>query len=306
MSKYADKIIMFLTNPKIRFGYLSKIGFYNFLSDEKYIERQYKISTGKKLDLVNPQSYNEKLQWLKLYDRCDKYTTMVDKYEAKSYIAKMCGVKYCIPLLGVWSNVDEIDFGSLPKQFVLKTTHDSGGVLICTDKDKFEIEAAKSRLKKLLDLDYYRLNREWPYKNVPHRIIAEKYMVDESGKELKDYKIFCFNGKPRLIEVDFERYVNHRRNIYTTNWEYMDVSIKYPSDPAVTISRPKKLEKMLELASILSKDIPQLRVDFYSIGEEIFVGEMTFFHASGMAKFQPESLNMEMGSWIVLPNKGKR
>lgn len=189
-------------------------------------------------------------------------------------------------------------FDSLPDEFVLKTTHDSGGVIICKNKVELDIKKARKFINASMRVNYYYIGREWPYKNVPHRIIAEKYLVDESGVELKDYKFFCFDGVPKLIQVDFGRFTVHKRNLYTPDWEYVEASIKYPNDPSVQIPRPARLDRMLEIASTLSQGIPQVRVDLYSIGEQIYFGELTMTHGGGMEKFTPKSLEMQIGDWI--------
>ena len=291
----------FITNPEIRFNYLAKFGLFNKWSDERFIKKKYNLVTGEKLDLENPMSFNEKLQWLKLYDRQVVYTTMVDKYAVKEWVAAKIGKEYIIPTLGVWEHFDEIDFCRLPNQFVLKCTHDSGGIVIVTKKADMDKKAAKRKLERSLKCNYYYLGREWPYKNVPPRIIAEEYLMDESRKELKDYKIFCFNGEPKLIEVDFGRFDVHKRNLYTTDWKYLDASIKYPQDNNTKIPRPLKLDKMLEVAKILSKGVPHVRVDLYSIKEQIYFGEITLHHGSGMEKFTPRELEFQMGNWLILP-----
>lgn len=274
------------------------------LPDKVYISLLYRMRLGKWPNLKNPKSYNEKLQWIKLHDRRPEYSMMVDKYEVKKYIAERIGEEYIIPTLGIWNSFDEIDFNMLPDQFVLKCTHDSGGLVICQDKSKLDLKAAREKIENSLKDNYFWNSREWPYKNVKPRIIAEKYMVDESGVELKDYKLFAFNGEPKYIEVDFDRYLGgHKRNLYTLNWEYMDVRNKHPNDPEMQIAKPECLEKLIELSKQLSEGIPHVRTDFYVINEKIYFGELTFFHGSGMQKFEPESFEIEMGSWIILPEK---
>ena len=276
------------------------------MSDSFYLKIYYKTMTNRDLDINNPKTFNEKLQWLKLYDRNPLYTTLVDKYAVREYIKEKIGEEYLIPLIGgPWKSVDEIPFDTLPNQFVLKTTHDSGGVVICNNKKNFDVNAAKRKLHKSLKNNYYYSGREWPYKNVPPQIIAEKYMVDESGTELKDYKIFNFQGKAKLIQVDYNRFVDHKRNLYTPEWEYLDVMLQYPNDSQHKIEKPKSLEKMLELAELLSEGIPHVRTDFYSIGEKIYFGEMTFYHGSGFEKFAPPEWDRIVGDWLVLPEKKK-
>jgi hypothetical protein len=302
MSRKKDILKRFISDPVARFGYLSELGLYNHMPDDKYLKKKYKLVMGTELNLDNPKTFNEKLQWLKLHDRKPVYTTMVDKYEAKKYVGNIIGEEYIIPTLGVWDTFEDVDFNKLPEQFVLKCTHDSGGLVICKDKLSLDMEAAHKKINRCLKRNYYYHGREWPYKNVKPRIIAEKYMTDESGVELKDYKIFNFNGEPKMIQVDYNRFVKHKRNLYTTDWEYIDAAIKYPTDASVDIKKPEKLDEMLELAKILSAGIPHVRTDFYSINDKIYFGELTFYHESGMGKFDPEQFGVDMGSWIKLEN----
>lgn len=271
------------------------------LDDEEYICKKFKRLLGCYPDLKHPQTFNEKLQWLKLHDRNPEYTKLVDKYEVKKYIANKISPEYIIPTLGVYKTFDEINFNKLPNQFAIKCTHDSGGVVVCKDKTLFDKMGAKSKLNTSLNRNFYLLSREWPYKNVPRKIIIEKYLEDESGKELKDYKIFCFHGEPKLIQVDFGRFDVHKRNLYTTDWKYVNASIEYPKDPKTQIPRPEKLDKMLEIASQLSEGIPHIRVDLYSIKDKIYFGELTMCHGGGYEKFMPEELGIQMGNWLALP-----
>ena len=269
--------------------------------DKLYLKIKFWVVTNKRLDFKNLQTFNEKTQWLKLYNRKSEYINMVDKYAVRSYIAEKIGEEYLIPVLGVWDNPDDIDFDILPQQFVLKCTHNSGlGMCICKDKQTLDVEKVKKDLRKGLKQDYFITSREWPYKYVKRRIVAEEYMADESGTELKDYKVFCFDGKVELIEVDFDRFKNHKRNLYTPNWEFIDAQIEFPNDKNKKIEKPQALEKMLEIASKLSKGMPHARVDFYSVREKIYIGEITLFHGSGMEKFTPEKLNIRLGELIKL------
>lgn len=270
------------------------------LDDKEYISRQYEYYMGRKPDLDYPRSFNEKLQWLKLYDRKPEYTQMIDKYEAKKYVADIIGEEYLIPTLGIYDSVDEIEFEKLPQQFVLKCTHDSGGVVFCKNKNDFDKDEAKSILNNFLKRNFYWAGREWPYKNIKPRIIVEEYLVDESNVELKDYKFFAFDGKVKLIQVDYDRFVHHKRNLYTTDWEYIDAVIKYPTDPNRKIKRPAKLEKMIEISEKLSKHIPHVRVDLYSVGKRIYFGELTFYHGSGYEKFEPKELEYNLGEMIKI------
>ena len=272
-----------------------------WLPDKFYLNLLYQVRMGEKLNLKNPMTFNEKLQWLKLYDRKPGYTQMADKYEVRKYVADRIGDKYLIPLFGVWEDVDAIDFTMLPEQFVLKCTHDSGSIIICKDKKVFDERIAREKIRKILKTNYFYPSREWPYRNIRPRVIAEKYMTDESQVELKDYKVYTFGGVPYLIQVDFGRFTEHRRNLYTTDWEYIDETIEYPRDPAIKIERPKKLEDMLSCAEKLAKGTISLRTDFYSINDKIYFGELTFYQEAGFAHFSSEAYARKLGEMIYLP-----
>ena len=275
----------------------------NFLPDPLYIQLYYFAKFHKLCDFKNPKTFNEKLQWLKLNDRNPLYVQLVDKVEVKKYVAEKIGSEHIIPTFGVWNDPNEIDFDILPEQFVLKCNHDSGNVIICKDKKNFDKEAANRKLTELLKQNFYYIGREWPYKNVPRKILAEQYMVDEFGGDLKDYKIFNFNGEPKVIQVDYGRFIEHKRNLYSMEWKYIEAAIQYPTDAAYKIARPGNLEEMLKLAKILSNGFPHVRTDFYLINEKVYFGEMTFYHGSGFEKFMPESFGLEMGNWIKLPSE---
>lgn len=249
----------------------------------------------------NPRSYNEKLNWLKFNDIHPEYTKMVDKVTAKEYVASIVGEKYIIPTLGVWNSVDDIDWDTLPNQFVVKSTGDSGGVVVCKDKSKFDIEAAKFKLKSLGGRDYNQVSKEYPYKNVPHRYIAEEYMEDESGYELKDYKFFCFNGVVKYLFVATGRQNNDTRfDFYDTEFNHLPVLNGHPNAD-VWPSKPENFEEMLEVAAQLSKDIPHVRVDLYNIKGKIFFGELTFFHWSGTTPYEPREWDYKFGEYLNLP-----
>lgn len=295
------RIYNLIRNPQKIIFLLGSRGFFNFIPDKAYLNLMYKLTIGKRLNLYSPKTFNEKLQWLKLYDRNPLYTQLVDKYEVRKYIAETIGEEYLVPIIGVWDKFEDIDFSKLPDQFVLKCTHDSGGHVICKDKNKLNIEEARRKINKSLKRNYFYCGREWPYKNVKPRIICEKYMVDESGIELKDYKIFCFSGEPKIIQVDYNRFINHKRNLYDIQWNFIPVSIQYPNNLKVKINKPERLDEMLKLAKVLSKDYPHVRIDFYSINEKIYFGEMTFYPEAGFGKFYPEKFGVQMGKWINLP-----
>lgn len=275
--------------------------FGKYISDKTYLKLLYETRIGKKLNLKNPITFDEKLQWLKLYGRKDEYTVWADKYEVRNYVAEKLGEQYLIPLLGVWNSADELKLDDLPEQFVLKCTHDSASVCICTNKKNFDWNAAMDKLQKSLNQNYYWHSREWPYKNITPRIIAEAYMTDESGTELKDYKIYTFGGEPYLIQVDFDRFHNHRRNLYTTEWEYIDETIEYSKDPNVKIAKPEHLEEMLECSRKLAVGTISLRTDFYSINGKIYFGEITFYQEAGFAHFEHEEFAKKLGDQIKLP-----
>ncbi len=280
-----------------------------FLPDETCIKWRYTSKTGQQLNIEKPKTFNEKLQWLKLHDHRPEYSQYVDKYAVREFITNTIGSEYLIPLIGVYEDVDSIPFERLPNAFVLKCTHDSGSVFICKDKSTFDIVATKKALQKALRKNLFWKTREWPYKHVKPRIICEEYMEDESGYELKDYKIFCFNGTPKFIQVDFNRFSNHTRNMYDLDWNLLPFTIKYPNNPNTVITKPPQLDKMLQIAAMLSQGIPHLRVDLYSINGRIYFGEMTLYHGSGNEVFSPDTYDLLLGSWITLPEpkngKGK-
>jgi len=294
------KIIKYIKNPLLIFYRLGYRGFLNWLPDIVYLKIIFREKFGYSLDLKNPKTFNEKLQWLKLYGNLEKYTNLADKYEVRKYIAKTIGEEYLIPLLGVWDRVEDIDFAKLPDQFVLKCNHDYNSVVICKDKNNFDIEQSKKKLKKCLKRNFYYSNREPQYKNIKPKIICEKYMVDESETELKDYKIFCFNGEPKIVQVHFDRFTNHKKNSYDTEWNYIPVSHGHPTYPNTT-NKPSNLQEMLDLAKKMSENIPFVRVDLYSIHNKIYFGELTFIPGAGYLKIEPKEFDFEMGSWLELP-----
>lgn len=276
-------------------------GLFNFLPDEQFLKLRYRLEMGERLNLENPQTFNEKLQWLKIHDRNPEYIKMVDKYEVRGYVAEKIGEEYLIPLLGVWDSFDEIDFDKLPNQFVLKCTHDSGGLVICKDKSQLDITAAKKKINKCLKRNFYYLTREWPYKNVKPKIIAEKYMVDRLQKDgLADYKVLCFSGKAKLIELHLNRFKeNHVQDIYDINWNMTNI-VQPGYSNSDGIKKPTQLDKIIKLSNILSKGMRHVRVDWYIIEDKVFFGEITFFDGSGFASFQDINDDLYIGSLIDL------
>lgn len=278
-------------------------GYLNWISDSFYLRILYRLYFHKKLNLDNPKTYNEKLQWLKLYDRKPEYTQMVDKYAVREYIKKQIGEEYLIPLIGVWDTFNDINKSMLPKQFVLKTTHDSGGVVICLDKETFDWDFAEKKLNKSLNKNYYNFSKEWPYKNVKPKIIAEKYMIDESGYELKDYKFFCFNGSPEVMFIATDRMTSTKFDYFDMEFNRLPLKQHYENNKKRDFVKPDSFEKMIELAQYLSRNIPHVRVDFYDINGQIYFGELTFYHFSGFVKFEPEKYDLIFGEYIELPKQ---
>lgn len=271
------------------------------IPDRLFLKVHFYNKMGYFLDLDNPHTFNEKLQWLKLYDRKDVYTTMVDKYEAKKYVESIIGPEHIVPTLGVWDKPEDIDFDSLPDQFVLKVTHDSGGLVICRDKAKLDKAAAIEKMRKGLRRNYFNQNREWPYKNVKRRIIAEKYL----GENLQDYRVYCFNGEPKMIysytnvsEEDGSKPEPTYCDIMSPEWEKMPFRQMCP--PRGGVERPANLDEMINIAKKLSEKIPFLRVDFYECNG-LQIGELTFYPGSGMSRFIPSEWDGKLGDWLILP-----
>lgn len=303
LSKILKGFVILFTKPKIiGIILLGKISF--LIPNKPYLQLMYWLNMGKKLDLKNPKTFNEKLQWLKLYNHNPAYTVMVDKVKAKEYVAGIIGEEHIIPTLGVWDDPDDIDFDALPNQFVLKCNHNSGtGMCICRDKSKLDIEKVKAELRKGLKENYFMRWREWPYKNVPRKILAEKFMVDESGTELKDYKIFCFNGEPRYCQVISDRNTDEKIDFYDMHWKRL-VGLVGLNDKVhnseYAIPCPESFEDMKLMASLLAKSIPFSRIDFYEINHQAYFGEITFFPATGFGNFNPREWNVKMGDMITL------
>lgn len=275
--------------------------FFNLLPDKLFIQLKFFKNFHRLPNLKNPQTFSEKIQWLKLYDRNPYYTKLVDKYEVKKIVANLIGEQYIIPTLGVWDSAEDIDFDALPYQFVLKATHDSGRIIICKDKSKLDKEWARKEMAKSLERDFYALTREWPYKDVPRRIIAEKFIEDKNG-DLKDYKFFCFNGEVKFFKIDFDRFVGHKANYYDLDWNIQPFEeIVCPSDVNRKHECPKNFNKMVEIAQVLSRGFPFIRVDLYNNNGMIYFGEMTFFPNSGMGRFNPNGADKMLGDLIKLP-----
>lgn len=278
---------------------------YNTLSDKKALEARFFQLVGKKLDLRHPQTYSEKLQWLKLYDRRPEYTTMVDKYAVKKYIADKIGEEYVVPLLGVWDRAEDIDFDALPEQFVLKTNHDTASVLVCKDKSIFDRERAIKHLSGCLNTNSFLWGREWPYKNVKRRVFAEAFLKNDASDDLPDYKFFCFDGKVRFFLIATDRYKKGEKtklDFFYPDGTHIDARYGYPNAKTPP-PLPSKLEEMMRLAEILSKGIPHVRVDFYECNGKVYFGELTFYTGCGFIPFTPDVWDETFGSFIKLPKK---
>lgn len=273
------------------------------IPDRIYLQIVYFKHFRRFINFNNPKTFNEKIQWLKLNYRNEEYTKLVDKYRVKQYITKLIGEEYVIPTLGVWNNVDDIDFKSLPEKFVLKCNNDSGGIVICKNKKDFDEAKAKSFLKERLKNNGYWYGREWPYKNVKPCIIAEKYMEDSISKDIKDYKFFCFNGSMEFFDIDIDRFIEHRSNYYDRNGNFLPFGKTYcPPDYTKKIEMPKNLDKMIELAETISHNTVLSRIDFYEIDGQVYFGEITFYPGSGFSPFTDEKWDYKLGDMIDLPN----
>lgn len=297
------KILRYFTDREYRFVVNAYRGLYNSMDDEEYIKCLFEALLGYKLNLEEPRTFNEKLQWLKLHDRNKELSRYVDKYEVKNYISNLIGEEYVIRTIGVWDTFEDIDFSSFPNQFVIKTTHDSGGVIICKDKLEFNCLEAKKIINLSLKKNYYLQGREWPYKNVRPRIIAEELIIDKKHNDLMDYKLFLFNCRVKYIQVDIDRFTNHQRNFYTTEWKYVPFTTKYPTNPNINIEKPANLQEMISIANTIAEDIGKkdfLRVDLYCVENRVYFGEITFYHGSGFEKFYPDEWDSILGSSISI------
>ncbi|MDD6203101.1 MAG: ATP-grasp fold amidoligase family protein [Lachnospiraceae bacterium] len=297
------KIDTFLKNPQYIMTSLASRGFLNWIPDSIYIKILYRLILGEKCNLKNPVTYNEKLQWLKLHDRKDIYSVMVDKYRVRDYIAQKLGEQYLIPLLGVYDRFEEVDFDTLPDQFVMKCTHDSGSVIICKDKEMLDIKKVQKKLEKAMKRSYYSAYREWPYKNVKPRIIIEKFMVDESGDDLKDYKVMCFGGKAQIIETHENRFTagrEHTQTFYDRDWKQLPIIQEGLNPVSEKREKPALMDEILRLSEVLSKDLKHARIDWYIINGKPYFGEITFYDGSGFEAFPRKEDEIFLGNLIHL------
>lgn len=300
--------INYLIHNRVQFCDSILKNYLGWLPDKPYLSLRYRFQMGHWIDWKNPKTFSEKLQWLKVFNRKPEYTIMVDKYAVKKYVADLIGSQYIIPTLGVWDKVEDIDWNSLPNQFVLKTTHGGGGggVYICKDKTSFDKHAIIEKLKVSLSSEIYPELREWPYKDVPKRIIAEKFMSpvkEPKPMDLPDYKFFCFNGEPKYCQVIRDRHSKETIDFYDMKWNHQEfVGLNPIARNGLTpVARPEHLEEMQIICRKLSKDVPFLRVDLYVIDGKEYFGELTFYPASGMGVFTPGEWNSKLGELLTLP-----
>ena len=305
--RYVRALFKYLTNINYHFLINAGLHLYDKMPDEEFIKRKFKATMEKELDLQNPQTFNEKLQWIKLYDRKPEYTMMVDKYRVREYIKELLGEEYLIPLLGVWDNPDDIDFDALPDQFVLKCNHNSGlGMCICKDKSKLDIKKVREELKKGLAQDYYLTGREWPYKNVLRKIICEQYMEDQETQELRDYKFYCIHGEVKCVMINTDRQADSatKADYYDKKYNWLNFTWGY-EHADIPPEKPLNFEKMIELAEILATDLLEARIDFYECNGKIYFGEITFFDGSGFDRIDPIEWDYKLGSYLTLPSNIK-
>lgn len=285
-----------------KYQFISKIGFYflSLLPDKLFLKIKFRLFMNKRLNLRNPQTFNEKIQWLKLYDRNPRYTQLVDKVAVREYVKQSIGEDYLIPIYGVYDSFDEINFDELPNEFVLKPNHTSGNVFICRDKTSINYTDLRKTVNLWMERDYFSIHREWPYKNILPKIVCEKYMVDESRIGLIDYKFFCFDGVPKAMFIATNRGIDTRFDFYDLEFNHLPFMQHYKNSEKI-LNKPVGFEEMIKLSKILSRDIPHVRVDFYDIQGKVYFGELTFSHFSGFEKFEPEEYDYLFGSWIKLP-----
>lgn len=291
------------TDKEFRFIWLNYKGFLKWIPDERILRMNWKNKRGTELNLDNPETFSEKIQWLKLNDRKPYYSKLVDKVEVKNIVREQLGEEYLIPTLYIWDDADDINFEELPNQFVLKCTHDSGGVFVCKDKNKIaDTEIIRKKLKKALKRNYYYYGREWPYKNVKPRILAEQYMVDEVTGELPDYKFMCFNGRVECIFVMTERQSADgvKITIFDKEWNVLPFEREGHPKSSHPISRPETLDKMVEIAEKMSTGMAFVRIDLYEINKKVYFGEYTFYPAGGLQRFSPEKADYELGKLLDL------
>lgn len=274
---------------------------YIIYSDKNFIQKAFKKNLGYTLNLDFPQTLNEKIQWLKLNDRRDIHTICADKFLVRNYIKELIGEEYLIPLICVLDNPENINPEHLPNTpFIIKTNHDSGSVTIVRDKTKINWSSVKNKFKSSFKNNFYYVGREWQYKNIKPKIIVEELLLDSNNNIPNDFKLHCFNGKVFCILVEVDRFENHKKNLYSKDWEILQCDWDFQID--CNIKKPNNFEKMIELAELLSKPFDYVRVDFYNIGDKIYFGELTFHPGSGWGFFPPKNFDKSFGNKLNLSN----
>ena len=300
MNKINERIAYFFS-AKGQFSFRRRLGLYNNLSDEEFVKKMFKAYEGREINLDNPRTLNEKLQWLKLNNRKDIYTSMSDKIKAKEYVAKIIGDKYIIPTLGTWSSPNDIDFDKLPNKFVIKCNHNSGtGMYICKDKNKADIHKIKTELQKGLDEDYYSLWREWPYKNVERKIIAEQYLENVDGSAIVDYKFYCYGEKPRYFMYSVGEACHNVRN-HKFDMNYQSIDYLFKKNPTINLSEielPNNIDEMVSIVEKLCKGHQHIRIDLYNVNGKIYFGEMTFYTSGGFINIDNKEYSQQLADYI--------
>lgn len=300
-----SNLFKIICDPNYRFLAMARHGLLNNMDDKKYLQKMFRARMGYALNIDNPVSFNEKIQWLKLNDRRPEYSKMVDKYLAKDFVSKIIGGGYIIPTIGVWKRFEDIDFSELPEQFVLKCTHDSGGLVVCRNKSDLDILAARAKIERSLKRRFYLTFREWAYKNVEPQILAEKYMEDQPNSSLVDYKFFCFNGKPKLLYISegLEHHPTAKISFFDLKGKLLPFYRKDYKPFENDINLPSNFNEMLQIAERLSMAInnPFVRIDLYDIKGRVYFSEITFYPNAGMIPFCPEEWDKKLGAMIELP-----
>ena len=297
----------FLKHPKRSLVYFLDRHFRGLISDKTFLYEQYTDYMGEKPNLEHPQKFTEKILWMKLYGRNPAYTQMVDKYEVKKYVAEHIGQQYVIPAYGVWHNFDEIDFNQLPDQFILKCNHDSGSYAICENKTTFDKEKARNILSSALKKNFFWIFREWAYKNVDRRILAEQYIPTLGKRDSVEYKLMCFDGKVESITIcsGIPHQVSNPWNYdnYSRDWKRQDWHTINNKPTGKDFKKPAEMDEIIALSEKLSKGIPHVRVDWYIVDGQIYFSEFTFYPLSGYIKFEPKEWDLKIGKWMELPER---
>lgn len=298
----ADRLKRSIKNPRIiPISFLHRTC--RWYSDKFYLKILFRLEMGYSLNLNNPQTFNEKLNWMKIYYRNPLFPILADKYLAKAYVAEKIGEQYLVPNYGVWDSAEDINFEELPNQFVLKATGDSSGIVICKDKTKLNISEAKSKLSRCQNSNYYYFLREWVYKDIKAKIIADKYLDDKSGCELRDYKFWCFNGEPKVMYCT-NKGSDIFENFYDMDYNTLDINHGFERK-IPEFEKPDAFDEMKKLATKLSEGIPFVRIDFFYVNSHVYFGEFTFYDWGGMRPFVNKKWDDMLGSWIKLPNKNE-